>query len=87
MDKIDEILSRFPTEAIEMYRTSHLLHKAIHAIANGADPYTLLYDTIKACDKISQEFTSYVTTDKRPPQYILTTQERIDEIKKTGKLI
>lgn len=86
MNKIDEILSRFPTEARELYNTSQLLHNAVNAIANGADPYTLLYDTIKACDRISQEFTSYVTTDKRPPQYILTTQERIDEIKKTGEL-
>jgi hypothetical protein len=85
MDKIDEIISRFPTEAREIYNTSNLFHNAVNAIANGADPYTLLYDTIKACDKISQEFTSYA--DKRPPQYILTTQERIDEIKKTGKLI
>jgi hypothetical protein len=86
MDKIDEILSRFPTEAREIYNKSQLFHNAVHAIAAGADPYTLLYDTIKACDMISQEFTGYVTTDKRPPQYILTTQERIDEIKKTGKL-
>lgn len=80
MDSIEEVLRHFGDGAIEKYNTSALFKNCVNSIANGESLYRLISKLIEIAESQGKEIEKAMLNQR--VMYVVTTEERIEEIKK-----
>lgn len=81
-----EIVKRFSKDFLaETNGLDPLFSNIILAILSGQSPYQCLEDLLRAYKSLQKDYTELVM-NVPAPKYLVCTQERYEEILKTGKL-
>lgn len=80
-----ELLKRFTTEFAEEFLHDPLFYRITEALKNGVSPYQIIEDVSREYKRLSADYTKLLL-EGPAPKYLVVTQERFDEIEKTGKL-